>query len=74
MACRRTQASAAREYVVDKLRDVLASRTQGRQLDRQHREARFARIYDGPDEVHIHSVARRLLKTYRDGGVWSFSG
>ena len=38
-----------------------------------YRAARFARIYDGPDEVHIHSVARRLLKTYRDGDAWSFA-
>lgn len=43
-------------------------------LSRMYREARFARIYDGPDEVHVQSVARRLLKTYRDGGTWSFSG
>ena len=37
-------------------------------LDRMYRHAREARIYDGPDEVHIHSVSRRLLKAYRDGG------
>ncbi|MBX3313044.1 MAG: acyl-CoA dehydrogenase family protein [Actinobacteria bacterium] len=42
-------------------------------LSRMYREARFARIYDGPDEVHVHSVARRLLKTYRDGGAWDFT-
>jgi alkylation response protein AidB-like acyl-CoA dehydrogenase len=39
-----------------------------------YRTARFARIYDGPDEVHIQSVARRILKTYRNGDSWSFSG
>ena len=43
-------------------------------LERMYREARYARIYDGPDEVHIQSVARRILKTYRDGGAWSFAG
>jgi acyl-CoA dehydrogenase len=43
-------------------------------LSHMYRAARFARIYDGPDEVHIHSVARRLLKTYRDGGTWDFTG
>lgn len=37
-------------------------------LDRMYRHAREARIYDGPDEVHIQSVARRLLKSYRDNG------
>lgn len=43
-------------------------------LSHMYRTARFARIYDGPDEVHVQSVARRLLKTYRDGGTFSFSG
>jgi alkylation response protein AidB-like acyl-CoA dehydrogenase len=43
-------------------------------LSHMYRAARFARIYDGPDEVHIQSVARRILKTYRDGGTHSFSG
>lgn len=43
-------------------------------LSHMYRAARAARIYDGPDEVHIHSVARRLLRTYRDGGAWDFSG
>ena len=42
-------------------------------LSRMHRLAREARIYDGPDEVHIQSVAKRLLKTYREGGPgWDF--
>ncbi|MEH6583648.1 MAG: acyl-CoA dehydrogenase family protein [Halioglobus sp.] len=42
-------------------------------LSRMYRHAREARIYDGPDEVHVQSVARRLLKTYRDGGEgWDF--
>jgi acyl-CoA dehydrogenase len=29
-----------------------------------YRYARAARIYDGPDEVHRQSVARRLLRGY----------
>lgn len=37
-------------------------------LSRMYRHAREARIYDGPDEVHIQSVARRYLKQYRAGG------
>jgi len=42
-------------------------------LSRMYRLAREARIYDGPDEVHVHSVARRLLKAYRDDGPgWDF--
>ncbi|WP_030175482.1 acyl-CoA dehydrogenase family protein [Spirillospora albida] len=31
-------------------------------LSRMYRHAREARIYDGPDEVHIQSTARRILK------------
>ena len=31
-------------------------------LERMYREARYARIYDGPDEVHRMVVARRLLR------------
>jgi alkylation response protein AidB-like acyl-CoA dehydrogenase len=31
-------------------------------LEFMYREARYARIYDGPDEVHRMTVARRLLK------------
>jgi alkylation response protein AidB-like acyl-CoA dehydrogenase len=42
-------------------------------LSFMYRAARFGRIYDGPDEVHIHTVARRILKTTRDGGRWEFA-
>ncbi len=31
-------------------------------LELMYREARYARIYDGPDEVHRMSVARRILR------------
>lgn len=42
-------------------------------LSRMYRHAREARIYDGPDEVHIQSVARQVLKRYRgDGPGWDF--
>ncbi|MGB3302013.1 MAG: acyl-CoA dehydrogenase family protein [Gordonia sp. (in: high G+C Gram-positive bacteria)] len=41
-------------------------------LSRMYREARFARLYDGPDEVHISTVGRRVLKEYRAGGNWEF--
>lgn len=37
-------------------------------LDMMYRHAREARIYDGPDEVHIQQVSRRLLAAYRDNG------
>ena len=37
------------------------------------RQARAARIYDGPDEVHRMVVSRRILKEYTAGGSWRFS-
>ena len=33
-------------------------------LEQMYRFARAARIYDGPDEVHRQTVARRVLKGY----------
>ncbi|HEX6454445.1 MAG TPA: acyl-CoA dehydrogenase family protein [Trebonia sp.] len=33
-------------------------------LSRMYRLAREARLYDGPDEVHIQSTARRILTTF----------
>jgi acyl-CoA dehydrogenase len=36
-------------------------------------QARAARIYDGPDEVHRMVVARRILRSFRDGDGWSFA-
>jgi alkylation response protein AidB-like acyl-CoA dehydrogenase len=41
-------------------------------LASMYREARAARIYDGPDEVHRMVVARRILRQFRDGGVFEF--
>ena len=35
-------------------------------------QARGGRIYDGPDEVHRMVVARRILKSFADGGRYSF--
>ena len=62
--------------VIDRAIQALgaAGLTDDTPLSHMYRAARFARIYDGPDEVHVHSVARRILKTYRDGDVWSFAG
>ncbi len=42
-------------------------------LERMYRHARFARIYDGPDEVHIESVAKRILRSYAHGADWDFA-
>jgi acyl-CoA dehydrogenase len=42
-------------------------------LSRMYRHAREARIYDGPDEVHMQSVAKQLLQHYRTAeGGWDF--
>jgi acyl-CoA dehydrogenase len=41
-------------------------------LERMYRHARFARIYDGPDEVHVATVARLLLREYERGGRVDF--
>jgi alkylation response protein AidB-like acyl-CoA dehydrogenase len=41
-------------------------------LDRMYRSARFGRLYDGPDEVHRATVARLLLRAYREGKGWDF--
>jgi acyl-CoA dehydrogenase len=34
--------------------------------------ARGARIYDGPDEVHRMVVSRRILKAFAEGESWTF--
>ena len=36
-------------------------------------QARGARIYDGPDEVHRMVVARRILDSFAAGEPWRFS-
>ena len=41
-------------------------------LERMYRAARFARIYDGPDEVHIESVGKRLLRSYVHDAPYDF--
>jgi acyl-CoA dehydrogenase len=40
-------------------------------LEKMYREARYGRIYDGPDEVHRMVVARRLLKDYKTSAPWA---
>ncbi len=41
-------------------------------LERMYRHARFARIYDGPDEVHRSTVARLILREYQRGRGFDF--
>ncbi|HEX9823990.1 MAG TPA: acyl-CoA dehydrogenase family protein [Actinomycetota bacterium] len=38
-------------------------------LERWYRDARAARIYDGPSEVHRMSIARTLLRAAAEGGT-----
>ena len=42
-------------------------------LEVMYRMARGARIYDGADEVHKMVVARRILRSFEDGGTWRFT-
>ena len=41
-------------------------------LESMYRNARAARIYDGPDEVHRMVVARRILSSFKKGEGWEF--
>jgi acyl-CoA dehydrogenase len=41
-------------------------------LARMYRHARFARIYDGPDEVHRMVVSRRIVSEFKKGRKWDF--
>lgn len=58
------------QNVLDRAIQVFGAKglTDDTPLSRMFRHAREGRIYDGPDEVHIQSVARRLLRRYRDDG------
>lgn len=38
-------------------------------LERFYRDARAARLYDGPDEVHMMTIARQLLRTHAKTGT-----
>lgn len=60
--------------VVDRAVQVYgaAGVTEDTPLSQMYRAARFARLYDGADEVHIQSVGKRILSEYRKGGSWEF--
>jgi alkylation response protein AidB-like acyl-CoA dehydrogenase len=40
-------------------------------LEKMYREARYARLYDGPDEVHRMVVARTLLSADPSTYPWA---
>ena len=58
--------TGARENVIDKAIQIFgaAGVTEDHPLSAFYRQARMARLYDGPDEVHKMVVARRILKAY----------
>ena len=61
--------------VIDRAIQVYGAKglTDDTPLSLMYRHAREARIYDGPDEVHIQSVAKRILKHYENNGSgWDF--
>jgi acyl-CoA dehydrogenase len=77
----RVEVSALKVYSAQVLHNVIdrAVQTHGAlgvsgdsPLSDMYLNARFARIYDGPDEVHRMVVARRILEKYRSGDGWSF--
>ncbi len=77
----RVEVSALKVFAARVLHDVIdrAVQTHGAlgvsgdsPLAAMYLGARFARIYDGPDEVHRMVVARRILDRYRTGDAWSF--
>ena len=46
--------------------------TEDTPLASMYRNARYARIYDGPDEVHRMVVARRILRAFQQNADVSF--
>src|SRR5688572_15195991 len=60
--------------VIDRAIQVHGARglTDETPLGGMYEQARAARIYDGPDEVHRMVVARRILKEFREGGTFTF--
>jgi acyl-CoA dehydrogenase len=78
----RVEISAVKFYAARVLHDVIdrAVQTHGARgltdqtpLARMYADARAARFYDGPDEVHRMVVSRRVLRAFSDGGVWDFA-
>jgi alkylation response protein AidB-like acyl-CoA dehydrogenase len=68
-------AAKALHDVIDRAIQVHGARglTDETPLAEMYANARAARIYDGPDEVHRMVVSRRILKEFERGGTWRFS-
>jgi acyl-CoA dehydrogenase len=67
-------AAKALNEVIDRAVQVHGARglTDETPLSGMLAQARGARIYDGPDEVHRMVVARRILKSFAAGEGWRF--
>ncbi len=46
--------------------------TEDTPLERMYRHARFARLYDGADEVHVQTTSRRILRMFGNGEGFDF--
>jgi acyl-CoA dehydrogenase family member 9 len=77
----RVEVSLIKFYAARVLNDVIdrAIQTHGARgltdetpLAGMYAQARGARIYDGPDEVHRMVVSRRILREFADGGTYRF--
>jgi acyl-CoA dehydrogenase len=78
----RVEVSVIKYYAAGVLHDVIdrAIQVHGARgltdetpLAEMYANARAARIYDGPDEVHRMVVSRRILREFEKGGIWQFS-
>jgi acyl-CoA dehydrogenase len=78
----RVEVSLIKFYAARVLHDVIdralqvhggLGMTEDAPLAMMYRMARGARIYDGADEVHKMVVARRILRSFEDGGTWRFT-
>ena len=78
----RVEVSVIKYYAAGVLHDVIdrAIQVHGARgltdetpLAEMYANARAARIYDGPDEVHRMVVSRRILREFEKGGTWRFS-
>ena len=78
----RVEVSVIKYYAAQALHDVIdrAIQVHGARgltdetpLAEMYANARAARIYDGPDEVHRMVVSRQILKEFEKGGTWRFS-
>jgi acyl-CoA dehydrogenase len=67
-------AARALNEVIDRAVQVHGARglTDETPLASMATQARGARIYDGPDEVHRMVVARRILRAFAEGDGWRF--